>query len=104
MIRAERDYYRWRRRFALWPRKIGKQWIWLEWFAWRPLKTVDVAAILNEQCLLGPLRPSWWTEFTIKRSGYTAWRESIMPMAMCAPCHIWHRPRTKPELVQAGSI
>lgn len=93
MIRTQRDPYRWRRRFALRPRKIGTQWIWLEWYAWRPLKTVEVAQLLNDLYLIGPLRPSWFEEFTIRRTGYTVWRETWISLAMSPPTRIWHRPR-----------
>lgn len=103
MIRNERDFYRWRRRLAWRPRKIGNQWIWLEWYAWRYLKSDEVHPLLSDLYLIGPLRISFWTEFTIKRTGYTMWRETVMPMmAMCPPSHFWHRP--KPQLkVVAGT-
>ena len=93
MIRKERDVYRWRRRFALFPRKIGTQWIWLERYAWRYLTTEDVLPLLKKLYLVGPLRISTWSEFTIKEPGYTVWRETVYPMlAMCPPSHYWHTP------------
>lgn len=99
MIRTERDPYRWRRRWAWRPRKIGEQWIWFEWYARRPLKTAEVAALLSDLYTIGPLRPSFWEEFTIKKTGYTLWRESVFSIAMGPPMRFWHTPRYRLRVV-----
>lgn len=102
MIFPQRDPYRWRRRFAWRPRKIATQWIWLEWYARRLLKSEEVAPLLSDLYAIGPLRLSWWEEFTIRRTGYTVWRETAMPLAMCPPTHYWHRPPLKLKIVGAN--
>lgn len=91
----QRDPFRWRRRLALIPRKIATQWIWLEWYAWRPLRRDEFA----------PIRPQhvWLTivhEFTVRTTGFTAWRERQYVSLGGRPITRWRRPVTRLDVVK----
>lgn len=94
MICPQRDPDRWRRRYALRPRRIGEHWVWLEWFAWRPMSNKEIPpAMLRDMTL--------WREYNLKRIGYTVWREEVIPVSVGPSIHVWHRPQ--PQVLRVVS-
>jgi len=90
----EPDPYRWKNRYAIWPRHIGKHWIWLEWYSYR-LVPGDEA--LRRYPWPPTLRPHWLEEF---RSGsITAWRLSILPLPMGPTPRLWVSVQPNLQLV-----
>lgn len=77
-----KDSYRWRRRFALWPTRVGNRRIWLGEYAWRPLKKAERPHY--------PLRvATWgWRAYALP-DGYACWRLEVWPV------YSWHEPEAR---------
>lgn len=94
-LRPSRDLYRWRYRFALWPKRVGERKVLFEWYAWRYLpksEGFDIVSMMFQTIS---------QEFVLK-SGYAAVKVttiSVYSFGLLASSH-WERP--KPYLVEAA--
>ena len=66
--REDERYYRWRRRFALFPRKVGPYRIWLEPYTWRNCRPHECPPAKPFEIMFNEFR--WHEEWQL-RSGYT---------------------------------
>ena len=104
MIWNKRDPFRWRKCFALFPKRIDERWIWLERYAWRPLteeETPSEDTIIRSEygsITLPAVFGCSWEEHTL-RDGYTRWRKSrytgLSSPLFSGYVHSWHRPKPK---------
>jgi len=92
------DPYRWHRRFAVFPRRIGGYWIWLERYAWRSLPDEEKPPTAH-LLVPGPPMTTYWTEFRLP-NGYVSWRRSTIAMGVPFADHDWRLP--KPKLRRAS--
>ena len=72
MIWRKRDPDRWRKRFAVFPMRIGERWVWLRRYAWRPLRDIDPPIWSPDpfSAIFSHLR---WEEWRLP-DGYVVWR------------------------------
>lgn len=92
------DYYRWRHRFALLPKRIGERRIWLEQYAFRYLHA-DEYTVGAEWWRIPTLLPgvfTEWREYAL-RDGYMVWRKRRYCGSIYSTS--WYRPKVKLEVV-----
>lgn len=90
MIWKVRDSNRWRKRFAVFPKKIGNRWIWLSRYAWRLSSYRDVPFNIM----------SWgsYEEWSLP-CGYSVWKEYRNVAASLGSSGHWITPKTALKLV-----
>ena len=96
MIWNKRDPWRWRRRFAWLPRRVGGHWVWLIQYAWRPLKSEEVPPHKKLPHPLDLYIKEWWEEWVV-HNGPIVWKCYTYHFGGLSHVHTsWHQPR--PEL------
>ena len=94
------DPYRWRRRYAIRPRRIGDRWIWLQAFAWRPFRPEEEPARDWRMIGLGVLVGFSERRVYTLPDGYTVACRLDYPPSLGAVPFIfkdWSEPMPKPR-------
>lgn len=89
MIWTKRSPYRWRKKFALFPKRVGDKWVWLQRYAWRRLTPDEVPDV-------DPIYTVFWREYSLP-NGYLVWRYYVFCGGQTAVD--WHQPMNKLKVV-----
>lgn len=95
--RKKPDVYRWHKRFALFPKRIGDRWIWLEKYAWRRMEKEEHTDPASTKISFRFY--SFWEEFALV-DGYTAHLETSGSFGHGFSTSDWHK--LKPRLKVVG--
>ena len=87
--RAEERYYRWHRRWALFPRRVGEYRVWLQSYAWRRLRPEEEPK-LGPFYLPSPMIIKLYTEWQLA-SGYAVRREKFTIIGNPIWSNSWYR-------------
>jgi len=90
MIWKVRDPNRWRKCFAVFPKRIGDKWIWLSRYAWRPLP--------EEYTQSPPFAFRFYQEFSLP-CGYCIWKEHFNVVGCPLVSISWVSPKATLKVV-----